>query len=100
AALLQLQDGVVPAMKDLKELTKFVEAFKSATPSAAVELQLDSVTEEAFEIGLLQRLFGAAKGCVITDIKTNAEDALLEPLFITEVKVLLETATNNSELFT
>ena len=97
--LLQLPDGVVPAMKDLQELNTFMEAFKTATQSAANELGLESVTARAFQTRLLQRLFGSSKGSIITDIRTNDEDALMEPLFITELKVLLETTTKNNELF-
>ena len=99
STLLELPDGVVPAMRDLKELGKFIEAFTKAAESAATELQLNTVSAGGFQTRLLQRLFGTAKGCIITDIKANIEDALLEPLFITELKVLLETATNYAELF-
>jgi len=86
-------------MKDLQELNKFIEAFKGATQSAATELRLDSVSPRVFQTRLLQRLFGSSRGCIVTDIKGHDEDALVEPLFITELKVLLEAATNNNELF-
>lgn len=101
AALRQLPDNTVPPMSDLKELDAFLQAFRrgQATKVAAGELNLHNVTAAQFRTRLLQRLFGAAKGCIITDIKKNDADALLEPLFITEAKVLLEAATQNIELF-
>jgi len=100
-ALKQLPDNMVPAMSDLKELNAFLDAFKKglATKEAAVELNLHNLAAGQFRNRLLQRLFGSAKGCIISDIKKNDADALLEPLFITEVKVLLEAATQNIELF-
>jgi hypothetical protein len=88
-------------MKQLKELNAFLEAFKRAetTKAAAIELNLHKVSEAQFRTRLLQRLFGTAKGCIISDIKNNDADALLEPLLITEIKVLLEAATQNIQMF-
>lgn len=101
AALLQLPKNVVPDMKDLHELSAFREAFKTseATRAAWHVLRLDEVTDSKFQSNLLQRLFGAAKGSVVDDVQDRPKDALLEPLFITEIKVLLETATGNDKLF-
>lgn len=99
--LRQLPDNTLPPMDDLKELKAFLEAFKQgrATRGAAAELKLNTLSPGQFRSRLLQRLFGAAKGCIISDIKKNDADALLEPLFITETKVLLEAATGSIELF-
>jgi len=100
-ALSQLPDNTVPSMSDLQELNTFLEAFKRgrATSAAAAELNLHNVAPGQFRTRLLQRLFGASKGCIVSDIRRNDADALLEPLFITEIKVLLETASQNIEMF-
>jgi hypothetical protein len=100
-ALRDLPESIVPAMNDLKELTTFLGVFKQArsTKAAASELNLGNVTHGSFRERLLQRLFGNAKGCVVSDVKNDSEDALLEPLFITEIKVFLETATPSLTMF-
>lgn len=102
ASLTQLPKNTVPPIKDLLELTAFIKAFEqgSATQAAAKELKIDTVSPNLFNSKLIQRLFGTTKGCVVTDIENNDPDALLEPMFITEAKVLLETATQNAEIFT
>lgn len=100
-AIRQLPVNTVPAMNELRELNVFLETFKreDATRAAAKELKLDRVNANQFRNDLLQRLFGAAKGCIVSDIKKNDDDALIEPLFITEIKVLLEAATQNIEMY-
>jgi len=100
-AIKELPVNTVPAMSDLTELNTFLRAFNKgeATRAAASELNLDKVSFSQFRTKLLQRLFGAAKGCIVSDVRKDDNDALIEPLFITEVKVLLETATQNIELF-
>jgi hypothetical protein len=100
-ALRSLPENTVPAMTDLKELATFLDVFKQArsTKAAALELGLDQVTPRAFQERLLQRLFGNADGCIVSDVRRDSENALLEPLFITEIKVLLETATPNIKMF-
>lgn len=100
-AIKELPVNIVPAMNELAELNAFLAAFKNgdATQAAAAELNLDKVSPGKFRTKLLQRLFGAAKGCIVSDVRKNDDDALIEPLFITEVKVLLETATENIELY-
>ncbi len=100
-AIKELPVNTVPAMNELAELNAFLTVFKNgeATQAAAAELNLDKVSPSQFRTKLLQRLFGAAKGCIVSDVRRNDDDALIEPLFITEVKVLLETATQNIELY-
>jgi len=97
----ELPVNTVPAMADLTELNTFLSAFikGEATSAAATELNLDKVSPAQFRTKLVQRLFGTAKGCIVSDVRKDDSDALIEPLFITEVKVLLETATQNIELF-
>lgn len=101
AAILQLPKNAVPPIKDLHELSAFREVFRTsgATKAASRVLKLDEVSDGSFRSHLLQRLFGSAKGSVIADVKDRPKDALIEPLFITEIKVLLETATGNGKLF-
>jgi hypothetical protein len=100
-AIKELPVKTVPAMNELKELSTFLEAFKhgAATKAAAAELNLDKVQTHQFRAELLQRLFGTSKGCIVSDVRNDDDDALIEPLFITEIKVLLETATQNIEMY-
>lgn len=100
-AIANLPENVVPAINDLKELTTFLNAFKQArsTRAAAVELNLDKVSAGSFRERLLQRFFGTAQGCIVTDVRKDTDNALLEPIFITEIKVLLETATPSINMF-
>jgi|GEM_PF-2115180 len=99
--LKDLPENVAPPMSELKELNAFLHSFRQcrSTRAAALELNLDKVSAASFRERLLQRLFGDAKGSVISDVRQGSEDALLEPLFITEIKVLLETATPAINMF-
>lgn len=100
-AIRQLPPNTIPAMDELKELNAFLKAFNEGdvTKAAALELNLDKVVATQFRTRLLQRLFGSAKGCIVSDVKKSNDDALIEPLFITEIKVLLETVTQNIEMY-
>lgn len=99
-AIRQLPPDTVPAMNELKELQTFLQAFNQGrgTKAAAVELGLNRLNENLFRTRLLQRLFGTTTGSIVSDIKNNNADALLEPLLITEMKVLLET-TQKIQMF-
>ena len=49
---------------------------------------------------LTTRLFGEAEGSVLYELEQeNNPNALVEPLLITEMKVLLEVLSNNDRLF-
>jgi hypothetical protein len=100
-ALRALPQNTVPAMHELQELNTFLEAFKNgkATKVAALELGLDKVSARRFRNNLLRRFFGDSKGCIVSDVRKNANDALIESIFITEIKVLLETATDNIRMY-
>ena len=99
--LLNLPGNVVPAMNDLKELNAFLSAFQknTITADAAKVLEFSNVTPVSFQNKLKRRLFGDGRGSVISDLRKYPDNALLEPLFITELKVWLETATNNDKIF-
>ncbi len=100
-AIKELPVNTVPPMAELKELNTFLNAFRQgeATKAAALELKLDKVVPGQYRTRLLQRLFGSTKGCIVSDVRKNDSDALIEPLFITEIKVLLETSTQNIEMY-
>jgi hypothetical protein len=100
-ALMRLPDNTVPPLSELRELNNFLWAFRQgrATKAAAAELNLNNFDSDLFRVELQQRLFGSAKGCIISDIKKSDADALLESLFITEIKVLLESATQNIKMY-
>lgn len=92
----------VPDYQHLKELTHFVKTFSNSgsTREAAHLLGLMNVEQSDFRTRLKERLFGEARGRVLYDLVHYPSEALLESLFITEVKVLLETVTKNLRLFT
>lgn len=92
----------VPPYNSLLELKNFIEAFasKSSTHDAAMLLGLTGNEPPDFRARLKERLFGSARGRVVYDIQHHPDEALLESLFITEAKVLLETITKNHRLFT
>ncbi len=89
----------VPPVASLVELQAFLKAFRScaATKVAGELLQLDASTP-LFSDALKERLFGLGRNRVRYELETNAQ-AILEPLFIVEAKVLLETCTGNGDLF-
>jgi hypothetical protein len=91
----------VPAYNDLKELKNFVTSFvqSTSTKPAAKLLGLTIAEPRNFRDNLKERLFGSARGRILYDLTNYPDDALLEPLFITEVKVLLETVSGNPQLF-
>ena len=92
----------VPAYHELKELTNFVKTFvnSGSTREAAQLLGLTTAEPSDFRARLREQLFGLARGRVVYDLVHHPAEALLESLFITEVKVLLETITKNYRLFT
>lgn len=99
--LLGLPANTVPAMTVLEELNAFLTAFRNdpITSDAAKVLGFSSVTPVSFENNLKRRLFGMGRGSIVADLRNYRDDALLEPLFITECKVWLETVTNNDKIF-
>jgi len=84
-----------PSMGALTELSTFVKAFREVTTT---RFDFASVNAEKFHDQLRQRLFGKTRGGILHDIKEKDPDALVEPLFMTELKVLLEMLTQNSAL--
>lgn len=92
----------VPAYQDLKELNNFVKTFvnSGSTREAARLLGLTTAEPPDFRARLKEQLFGIARGRIVYDLVHHPTEALLESLFITEVKVLLETITQNHRLFT
>ncbi|HET6979822.1 MAG TPA: hypothetical protein VFI24_26050 [Pyrinomonadaceae bacterium] len=99
--LVNLPANTVPHLSALKELSTFLTTFKNSkiTGDAARELGFSAVTAVSFENKLKRRLFAENQGAVISDLRHRPDNALLESLFITELKVWLETATNNDKLF-
>jgi hypothetical protein len=92
----------LPNYVDLKELTNFVSTFvnSATTREAAKLLGLTTSEPSDFRARLKEQLFGLARGRVLYDLVHHPTEALLESLFITEIKVLLETITKNYRLFT
>jgi hypothetical protein len=98
--LAALPQGI-PAYGALRELNGFVRAFTNSpsTCAAAALLGLGAQEPAGFRDNLRERLFGNARGRIVHDLRHYPGEALLESLFITEAKILLETVTNNPHLF-
>ncbi|MGH9878115.1 MAG: hypothetical protein ACRD5H_10790, partial [Nitrososphaerales archaeon] len=105
--LKQLQQPL-PALAELHELRHFMLALHAnrATQHAARVLRLpdpEQVDHEErmrkFRASLAQRLFGMQKGAILQDLQDRPDEALLESLLITELKVLLETLTETPQIF-
>lgn len=89
ANMLKQLPANLPQMSELKELQNFIETFRS---NAQTTFDFSKVNEGMYRDQLQQRLFVRNRG--------EAEgDILIEPLFITELKVLLEMLTDNDKLF-
>lgn len=99
--VLRFSESMIPAMTNMLELNNFLKAFNhgAATKAAASELGIDKIDSGQFQRRLSHRLFGLGKGCLISDMLRDHQDAVLESMFIIEAKVLLETATQNVWLF-
>jgi hypothetical protein len=91
---LQSLPDKVPTLCELRELSNFLKAFREGrgTKGAAEQLGIHSIDSDRFATTLKERLFGQASGRVVHDLKHDPDNAILEPLFITEVKVLWNLA--------
>jgi hypothetical protein len=87
-----------PPRSQMEELNEFVRQFTSCkqTSYAAELLKLDAVNDSEFRDMLDARLFAANERGLIEMLRTRPDDALIEPLFITEAKVLLQASTRNA----
>lgn len=99
--LRTLTPAMLPAKAQMRELNTFVDAFiaNEATRGSAEILGIAAVKDSRYVDRLRARLFGQARGSIIRDVREDPNNALIEPLFITEIKVLLEVATGNAALF-
>src|SRR5262249_50720260 len=78
----------VPSLDSLTELPNFIEAFKTSTLFSAVPELLGlnaAFPSDLYENALQQR--------ISDNVSRGERGALIEPLFITEAKVLLELIT-------
>jgi len=91
--LISLKD--IPKPDCLKELNTFVETFlkNELTKPSAKLLGLEQAQATNFQTKLGVRLLTMSRGGIVNDIEKNPDEAMIEPLFITEVKVLFEVLT-------
>jgi hypothetical protein len=87
-ALRQLPSNL-PQMAEMKELQNFIKTFKA---NVGTTFDFNKIDEHLYRDQLQQRLFVRNRG-------ERESDILVEPLFITELKVLLEMLTGNDKLF-
>jgi hypothetical protein len=107
-SVLRSLDGNLPAFHEMKELNSFIKAVSEAyknqdedNPLYDFNRLLASDREKHTYIDrLTTRLLGDDEGCVLHDLEQeNNPNALIEPLLITEMKVLLEVLTDNDKIF-
>jgi len=100
--------GTLPSFEQMKELNCFIAAIREAfkhqdegNPAADFNRILTNDQDKYLYIdSLTNRLLGADEGCVLHDLEQeNNPHALVEPLLITEMKVLLEHLSGNDKLF-
>ncbi len=105
-SMKQLKD--LPPLAKLHELKHFLQAMHAnpATRRAAKMLDLPDPAlgdyeprMRKFNAALGNRLFGMQRGAIVYDLIHHPDDAVNESLLITELKVLLETLTENSRIF-
>ncbi len=101
-------DENLPSFAEMKELNCFVtavsEAFKHQTGrDGSFDLNQILTNEHeqySYVDRLTNRLLGDDEGCVLHELEQEDNpNALVEPLLITEMKVLLEVLSNNEKLF-
>jgi len=106
--ILASLDNNLPSFDEMKELNCFITAIKEAfqkqkesNPSFDVDRILVGDREKSTYVDrLANRLLGDAEGSILHELEQeNNPNALVEPLLITEMKVLLETISNNERLF-
>jgi hypothetical protein len=107
-AVLRNLAGNLPAFHELKELNYFISTIREAykhqdedNPLYDFNALLTSERSQSIYIDrLTTRLLGDDEGSVLHDLEQeNNPNALIEPLLITEMKVLLEMLSNNDKLF-
>jgi hypothetical protein len=107
-AVLRSLDGDIPAFGELKELNCFIEAIREAYRNQDEDNALYDFKgllsgdreKHTFIDRLTTRLLGNDEGCVMHDLEQeNNPNALVEPLLVTEMKVLLEMLTGNDKIF-
>jgi hypothetical protein len=97
--ILRLQKGAFPTVAALKELLNFVDHLQTDSGTRlATQLLKISTPGQDFLARLQERLLGLGPASESRAV-SEAEQAILEPLFVTETKVLLETCTGNYSLF-
>jgi hypothetical protein len=106
--VLRNLDETLPSFEEMKELNCFVAAVREAfkhEQEGDTRLDFDKVLANAHEKKiyvdqLTTRLFGDAEGSVLRELERDDNpNALVEPLLITEMKVLLEVLSNNNGIF-
>lgn len=100
--------GTLPAFERMKELNCFIAAVREAfkyQDEETLTFDFDGILtnereKSLYVDSLVNRLFGDYEGCILHDLKQeNNPNALVEPLLITEMKVLLEHLSRNDKLF-
>jgi hypothetical protein len=100
--------GTLPTFEQMRELNCFISAVREAfkyqdeeNPAFNFDNILTSERDKYLYVdSLTNRLLGDDEGCVLHDLKQeNNPHALVEPLLITEMKVLLEHLSENEKLF-
>ncbi len=107
-SVLRNLSGNMPAFHEMKELNCFIGAIREAYKYQDEDnplydfdgLLASDRGKQIYVDRLTNRLLGDGEGGVLHDLEQeNNPNALIEPLLITEMKVLLEVLSNNENLF-
>jgi hypothetical protein len=107
-SVLRSLAGNPPAFGEMKELNCFIAAIRQAYKHQDEDnplydfgrLLTSERVQHTYVDRLTNRLLGQDEGSVLHDLEQeNNPNALIEPLLITEMKVLLEVLSSNDRLF-
>jgi hypothetical protein len=107
-SVLRSLDERLPKFEEMKELNCFIGAIKEAfrgQDENDSQLDFDKFLADEYEKAsfvdrLTNRLLGDDEGSVLRELQQpNNPHALVEPILITEMKVLLEVLSKNDRLF-
>lgn len=107
-SVLRQLESQIPAFREMKELNCFIqaisEAFEVQDPDDPVfdfnQIIEDADNQQTFVDSLLNRLFGQDENSILNHLQREGDTgALVEPILITEMKILLEFLSGNDKLF-
>jgi hypothetical protein len=96
--LQDLKRAESPEAREPEELAAFVKAFEASEATRAIAEPL-GITPDIMRDGSLQDKLDHALLAITNEAVRDKDHVLLEPIFVKEVKVVLEHVTGNHHLF-